>query len=95
VENPRIFIVSLPTYLDIRGHKAQVLEARWKILELTEHEAVIVSLPTYLYIRGHKAKVLEARWKILELSLSIFPLTFILEATRLRSSMPGGKPRID
>ncbi len=81
---------------NIRGHKAKVLEARWKILELTEHKVSVVSLPAYLNIRGHKAKVLEARWKILELTehevaLSAFPLTFILEATRLRSSRPGGK----
>jgi len=43
VENPRIVIVCLPTYLDIRGHKAKVLEARWKILELTEHKVAVVT----------------------------------------------------
>jgi hypothetical protein len=53
MENPRIIIVNLPNNLDIKGHKAKVLESRWKILELTEHEVANVSLPTYLGIRGH------------------------------------------
>jgi hypothetical protein len=80
VENPQIIIVSLLNYLNIRGHKSKVLEARWKILESTEHTVAIISLPAYLNIRGHKAKVLEAKWKILELSLSALPLIFTLEA---------------
>ncbi len=35
MENRQIVIVNLPTYLDIRGHKAKVLQVRWKILELS------------------------------------------------------------
>jgi hypothetical protein len=86
VKNPRIVIVNLPTYLDIRGHKAKVLEAKWKILELASS-----ALSLTLTLEAHKAKVLEARWKILELSSSAFSITLILEATRLSSSRPGGK----
>jgi hypothetical protein len=39
----KVSVVSLPTHLNIRGHKAKVLQAGWKILELTEHKVAVVT----------------------------------------------------